>query len=696
MLPWVLYMNGQNNGLNNESSKISVLLLIKAEITKYLARVQGIEIAPSELKFSVERPQNTEHGDVATNVSMVCASLLKEKTSPKIFAETICKFFNEEKLEQIEEKLGMPSFIAKYKLGNLTVAGPGFINIKLSPKWFEGELSKILGAEHVGKIERVSGGDGAPFANYRANSYGVNSAWKGKKVIIEHTDPNAFKVFHIGHLMSNSIGESIGRIIAHGGAHIVRMCYPSDIGLHIAKAIWAIKKAGTEAGVDSEARKIVGEMPPESAPLKEKTAFLGRAYVYGTEMYEKAEKSEQKTEAERSVISEIQAINNALFAGKDAELMKLYNTGRNWSFAHLAEIYKKLGTDFDKFIYESETADPGKKIVEQFTDDVDDDLKRDGKVFKKSDGAIAFKIEGHEKGLHTRVFINSQGLPTYEAKEIGLNIRKFLDFAPDRSIIITASEQNDYFKVIKEVLGRIGGHNNIDQGIGEKTTHIGHGMLRLADVNSAEGKTIKMSSRKGNVITGESLITEVEEMVREKMANREENKEISDADKEKIVSQIAVGAIKYSILRQSKGSDIIFNPETSISFEGDSGPYLQYTCVRAKSLVKKAESQKIMPAVLGDVFEKEMTSQSASSTLLKMLTAFPETVERAGEDKVFAPNYIATYATELASAFNTFYGAGSIIDSGDLAPFKVALTKATAKVLEEALYLIGIEVPERM
>jgi arginyl-tRNA synthetase len=440
--------------------------------------------------------------------------------------------------------------------------------------------------------------------------------------------------------MSNSIGESIARLIESDGVDVVRVCYPSDIGLHIAKAIWAISQNSQD-------------MPDSSAPIGIRTDFLGRMYVLGTKTYD------ENPEIKR----EIDDLNKKIYDKSDDKINEIYEKGRKWSLDHFDLLYKILGTKFDKFIFESEMASIGLDVVKQNI----------GKVFELSDGATVFK--GEEYGLHTRVFINSHGIPTYEAKDLGLNITKFKNY-PDaiESIIITASEQNDYFRVIKKVLLLI------DETNGNKTKHIGHGMMRFA-----EGK---MSSRTGNVVTADALIEDIKELVKDKIKDRKLSKE--DADE--IANIVAVGAIKYTILRSAVGSNIVFDSASSISFEGDSGPYLQYSAVRAQSIIEKAKEEKIDVA---ETSPENIPTPSTVYPLEKMLVKFEEIVSRSRAD--LAPQTIASYLVALAGLFNSFYASQVIVDKNNpLSLYYVALTKAFLITMTNGLHLLGIKVPRRM
>lgn len=564
------------------------------EALKIVDSAQPLTVAT----INLEHPADATHGDFATNVALVLAK--QAKTNPRALAETLVTHMRALNIPYVEK---------------IDIAGPGFINIYLSKDFFTKELETIL---------------------KRGSLYGSSNEWRGRKILVEYTDPNPFKEFHIGHLMSNTIGESISRLIASQGAKIRRMCYQGDIGMHVAKTLWAVGRR-------------VAEMPSKRAPLHERISFLGSCYVQGSKAF--VDSAESKVE--------IEALNKVIFEGKDRKVMKLYSLGRKWSLEHFEEIYKKLGTKFDYYYLESEVVHDGVALVTEF-------LAKG--IFEKSDGAIVFKGENYNPKLHTRVFINSQGIPTYETKELGLNTKKWKKMRPDASIIITANEQSDYFRVVLKALSLI------EPNAARVTQHISHGMLRFA-----EGK---MSSRAGNIITGESLIQDVEKLVLEKVAGRD----MDDKQKVTVAEIIAVAAIKYSILKQVTSSDIIYDFDKSISFEGDSGPYLLYTAVRAQSILEKAKKEKI---------KGKITSQTETLPLVRHLVRFGEVVARAAEER--APHLVTTYLIELSSLFNGWYAHTQIVNATDEAsPFRVALTENVRIVLVNGLALLGMKVPDKM
>ena len=560
----------------------------------------------SEVVFSLEHPADITHGDYATNVALVVSKQVRthassEKLNPKDTALLIKKEL---------EKVPLP-YVEK-----IEIAGPGFINFYLTRSFFASSIQEIL---------------------KQKSSFGHNALYKGKKVLVEYTDPNPFKQFHIGHLMSNAIGESISRLFAVSGARVKRACYQGDFGLHVAKALWAILKH----------RDV---FPSKKTPLSERTAFLGACYVEGAEAYDNDPQAK----------TEIEVLNKKIFEKKDKEIRAFYDAGKKWSLEHFEELYALLGTQFDYYFFESEVAPDGIELVRRFTEKG---------VFEKSDNAIVFKAERFDTKLHTRVFINSQGLPTYETKELGLNTKKYKKIRPDKSIIITANEQSDYFRVVLKALEIVAPEAR------KITEHISHGMLRFA-----QGK---MSSRKGNVITGESMINDIRDLVLEKMKDREMDEE----EKKEVSDIVAVAAIKYSILKQVTSSDIIFDFEKSISFEGDSGPYLLYTAVRAQSVLEKAKKEGIKARI--------QTSLDETVLLEKKLCQFPEIVSRSSEER--SPHFVATYLIELAALFNSWYAHHPIVVAGSVeSPHRVAITTAVHVVLENGLDVLGIRIPKKM
>ncbi len=490
-------------------------------------------------------------------------------------------------------------------VAGLSVAGPGFINFHLTREFFTEQLTSVSTA---------------------GEQWGRNDSWSGKKVVVEYTSPNLFKPLHIGNLVGNIIGEATTRLFEMNGADVKRFNYPSDIGLTVAKGVWGLQKTGGDPN---------------------DITALGEAYRTGNTAYEAG-----GAEAE-----EIKMINKALYENTDPELSALREQGIATSKARLNELLLRLGTKFDHEITESMASAPGAEKVRANI----------GSIFVESDGAVVY--EGEKVGLHTRVFLNSKGLPTYEAKDVGhFTLKDAAESDWEHSIIVTGNEQAEYFKVVFAAL------KELFPQIGDRTLeHIPTGFLTLT--------TGKMSSRQGNVLTGESLLEEMEAAAQ---ARAEESRNTNVGA---LVEEVAVAALKYEILRHGVGSNIIFDKERALSFEGDSGPYLQYTHARICSVLEKAAAAGVV-----------MSTASAPTepyVIEKLIYQFPEVIAEALAER--GPQKVVGYLTELASAFNAFYAHEKIADPSDeFAPYKAAVADSVRQTLKNGLWVLGMKSPESM
>lgn len=526
--------------------------------------------------FTIERPVDAAHGDYAINAAMAAAKTLGK--NPRELAEALAA--------ALKESLGDP-------VKSVAVASPGFINITLSESAVAFALS-----------EAVAKGD----------EWGKGTQEAGKRVMVEYSNPNAFKEMHIGHLIGSVVGEALSRLIEGQGAVVARDTFGGDVGPHVAKALWALRKHGVTEPVSAKQ--------------------IGEAYAEGSRAYESS--SEAK--------AEIDVLNKAIYEGADTALMDLWHRGREVSMEEFRRLWVQLGSKFDFEFFDSDTTESGLRIVR-------DGLEKG--IFEKSDGAIIYNGEG--KGVHTMVFITSHGTPTYEAKDMGLAFLREERWASDRVIIITGQEQVGRFKTVLAALAEVA------PSVAQKTRHIATGFLTLT--------TGKMSSREGSVITASGLIEEVMQKASEKNPDP------------LITEQVAIGAIKYMILRQSPGTDIVFDPEKSLSLDGDSGPYLQYAIVRAKSVLAKAS------------LEAATNTPENIPLLARLLVHFPEVVARA--EATNAPNLLTTYLTELASAWNSLYAHERII-GGECEQYYVRLAEAFVQTMSNGLMLLGIPIPEKM
>ncbi|MGC9968311.1 MAG: arginine--tRNA ligase [Minisyncoccia bacterium] len=575
---------------------------MKEKIVKILQGIIGQDAFPPDVSV----PEKENFGHYSTNIALRLSGGAGGAEKPLAWAERLAAEIR---------KAAPAGFFEKVE-----AAPPGFINFWLSPETIQKKFGEIS----------------------REESFGTNGSMKGKTVMVEFTDPNPFKLFHIGHLMSNTIGESLARLYEAAGATVRRADYYGDVGLHIAKAIWGMEQ-------------LAAERPDEKDDAAKKMDFLGRAYALGSRAYE------EKPESKEAIIE----LNKKIYERSDAKVNQWYDAGLAWSLAYFETVFKRLGTKFDDYFPESDVGKEGLDLVLAHKD-----------IFMESDGAIVFP--GEQYGLHTRVFVNAQGLPTYEAKELGLNRKKFKLYPLDLSIVVTGNEIVDYFKVLLKAM------ELIMPEVAAKTKHVAHGMLRLP--------TGKMSSRTGEVVTAASLIDDV----KAKLAEYASGKMDLTADERAAAAEvIAIGAVKYSILKQHPGQDIVFDFGKSLSFEGDSGPYLQYAYARLRSILRKA----------GGVGDTTGTAEAADFgtlttenelMLMRKIFAFPDAVRRAQE--MLAPSGFVAYLYQLAAVANKFYETTPILKDENVARrnARLALAATAARVLKKGLALLGIGALEKI
>ena len=544
---------------------------MKAKLEQILADVVGAPV-------SVTRPE-PQFGDFATNVAMQLAG--QQGRSPREIAEDIAN-----KLRQQPE------------ITEVTVAGPGFINIHLS----DTALIQALQAQPAQTLA-------------------------GQTVLAEYSDPNPFKPLHAGHLYTTLVGDVLSRILEAAGAQVIRLNFGGDVGPHVAKSMWAI------------VQELGGEDPSKLTEVEDRPRWLGERYVEGNNAYEDNPEAQAEIKEYNRRIYEIQATGD-----HESPLAQIYWTCRQWSYDYFAELYRQLQVKpFDRFIPESEVTPLGLATVQK---------ELQNGVFTESDGAVVFP--GEKYGLHTRVFINQQGLPTYEAKDVGLSLTKWQDY-PDftESIIITANEQAEYMRVVLAAIKQFAPEP------AERTKHLTHGMVKLAG-------GVKMSSRKGNVVTALELLE----------AARQAAPEASE--------ETILAAVKYALTKNRMGGDIAYDPRESIALEGNSGPYLQYAHARARSILAK----------LGDLQPlAEVTLEPDERVLVAKLGQFTEVVDLSIQELM--PHHICTYLYELAQEFNRFYERNRVVDDPRQV-VRAGLVLAYADTLRRGLDLLGIHAPERM
>ncbi len=592
---------------------------------------------------TLTRPEHAEHGDYATNVALVLAGRLKRK--PIDVANEIKKNVEQLKMQiepvDLDHKasnthsklsLSVRQKHALQALAGITVAGPGFINLKVVASALISHTQSVL--KQPQPVQVVQTHD-------IASKGPLSKVKSGGKVMVEYAHPNTHKAFHIGHLRNITTGESLVRLLEAAGYEVVRVNYQGDVGMHIAKCLWAMLHVP---------ECTVTHVRDKSIP--EKVEFLGKAYAAGSKAYEEQETAK----------TEIGLVNKQIYA-KDPAVYDLYRETRQWSLDYFESIYKRVGTHYDRYYFEGEVYESGKKAV----------LEGLAKgVFVESEGAIIFP--GEQYGLHNRVFITGEGNPTYEGKDIGLAPVQFAEYTPELIVHVVGPEQAGYFQVVFKALEQV-----YPETTGREY-HLIYGWVKL--------KHGKMSSRSGNVVLGSWLLDEAKLQIQAVLKSSVMNYTPEQA--EDIAEKAAVAAVKYAFLRVSTTQEIAFDFGQSISFTGESGPYLQYTYARCQSILRKHGMDVPAGMLLSDLNEAERQ-------VARWLMYFPEVVLEAARD--FSPSAICTYLFALAQSYNLLYAKHQILAdtvSPEERTRRLIITETTAMVLKRGLYLLGIETLEQM
>jgi len=492
----------------------------------------------------------------------------------------------------------------------VTVAGPGFLNVRLK----DGDMWRIVSSYTDGYVESEM------------------DEYKGKKYVIEYSCPNWFKELHTGHLYQTIVGDALARLVEKTGATVHRTTFGGDVGMHVARAMWSI--LSDQGGFDEQ---------KQSGTAQTRAEFITKHYVQGSTAYE-------SDESAKLPITELNKKIYQLNKDKDSnpDIAEQYFTCRDWSTDYFHHFYSLVQVDdFDKYYRESDTEQLGISTVKTGLEQG---------IFEKSDSAVIF--DGEKRGLHKRVFLTSEGLPTYEAKDLGVILTEKDDFDFDYRILMTGSDQKAYMQVVWAAL------DELDPRFKGKMTHIPHGIIKFADGS-------KMSSRLGNVARAVDVIDAVSEAIGDS-TNPEQ--------KEKVV----LGAIKYEFLKYHVGSDVAFDINESVSTKGNSGPYLQYAYVRAKKILDlRTEQAGVIDGVDLDKYERRLARK-----LAQYRSVIAESV------KDLAPNMMCLYLYELAQVFNQFYENDQVAGSGREVRWE--LVSYYVDVLGDGLAVLGIETPQSM
>ena len=488
-------------------------------------------------------------------------------------------------------------------------------------------------------------------------------------VMIEYSSPNTNKPLHLGHVRNNLLGWSLAQIMEANGNKVVKTNIVNDRGIHICKSMLAWLKYGNGETPETSGKKgdhLIGDYYVAfDKHYREEVKTLKAQYM-AEGMDEEA--AEKKAKEESPLIKEAHEM-LVKWEQNDPEVRALWKKMNDWVYAGFDETYKALGVGFDKIYYESNTYLVGKKKVEA-------GLAK-GLFFRKDDNSVWADLTG--EGLDQKLLLRSDGTSVYMTQDIGTAEMRFNDFPIDKMIYVVGNEQNYHFQVLSILLDRLGFK------WGKELVHFSYGMVELPNG--------KMKSREGTVVDADDLIAAMIGDAKKTSEELGKFKDMSEEERNEIARVVGLGALKYFILKVHARKNMLFNPEESIDFNGNTGPFIQYTYARIRSILRKAEAEGIViPASLGD----DMPLSDKEQELIQKISEFGAAVEQAGKD--YSPSGIANYCYELTKEFNQFYHDYSILgaDSADEKAVRLVLAQNVAKTIKNGMALLGIEVPERM
>ena len=588
---------------------------IREQLKNAIKNLYGLDFEPEV----TPSPANIS-ADYSTNAPL---KLVKElHNSPMEIAEDLSKAFASIRDNGSERR---------DPVATISISAPGFINFTLSDNYLSSKLSNL----NKDFTQQIS-----------------SDKFAGKTVICEFSDPNPFKVLHVGHLYTSVVGDSISRLFEYAGANVIRANFGGDVGLHVAKTMYILQQ------------KDIKDLTIED---------IAKCYVEGTAAYDDDEEAHQKI---TDLNKEIYKINSENIHG--TPLSDLYWRGRELSYDYFKNFYATIGLIFDKFYPESTVASLGLEKVKA-------ELEKG--VYEESNGAVIFN--GEKYGLHTRVFINKEGVPTYETKDVGLIFTKWQDYHFDKSVVITGNEQLEYMKVVLKSVEQYA------PDLVEKTSHLTHGLVKLPG-------NVKMSSRKGNFLKAVDVLDMVKSALESEYNSKDE--------------KVSLAATKYAFLKYKMGGNIIFDPKESVKMTGNSGPYLLYSAVRAKKILQKlgtarvahvsdegvfrsAAARVVVPSAHGDGPDghgpKADTSDrtSAERSLAKKILEYKDVLDEAVFE--MAPHKVANYLYELAQEFSRFYENCQVAGSNE-EESRAMIVKVYLDIMTHGLNILGINIPEEM
>lgn len=583
---------------------------------------EGVVKAVEELYRSELKPQDVQiqatRKEFEGNLTVVVFPLLRmSRKSPEATGQEIGQWLKDH-LPEIE----------KFNVVK------GFLNLTVSPSFWAKTLRSIVLDEKFG-IREVT--DDSPL------------------VMVEYSSPNTNKPLHLGHVRNNLLGYSLSKLLTANGNRVIKTNIVNDRGIHICKSMLAWQKWGNGETPESSGKKgdhLIGDYYVE----------FDRHYKEEIERLQSQGLSKEDAETRSVLMAEAREMLRKWENG-DPEVRKLWETMNSWVYAGFDETYKRLGVDFDKIYYESDTYLEGKDLVMKGLEE--------GKMYRKEDNSVWADLT--DEGLDHKLLLRSDGTSVYMTQDIGTAKLRYNDYPIDKMIYVVGNEQNYHFQVLSILLDRLGFK------WGKDLTHFSYGMVELP-----EGK---MKSREGTVVDADDLMDKMIESACEASADR--FKDMTSDEAAEIARMVGLGALKYFLLKVDPKKNMLFDPKESIDFNGNTGPFLQYTYARIRSLLRNG----------GDLdFSKiEVSNPNAKeSALIQKIADFPEVVKEAGDN--YSPALIANYSYDLAKEYNQFYHDYPILKENDprVREFRLMLSYATGRTLRTAVELLGMEMPERM
>lgn len=501
----------------------------------------------------------------------------------------------------------------------------------------------------------------AILAESLADTQAFQLAPKKETVLIEYSSPNTNKPLHLGHLRNNFLGYSVAQIMQAAGYEVIKTNLVNDRGIHICKSMLAYQLFGQVETPESSGTKgdhLVG---------KYYVAF-DKAYKEEIETLKKAGKTEDQAKAEAPILLKAQAMLLA-WEQQDPEVLALWERMNSWVFAGFEKSYAQMGVDFDKIYRESNTYLLGKKLVDEGLDQ--------GVFYKKPDGSVWINLE--EEGLDEKLVLRKDGTSVYITQDMGTAQLKYTDFGAKQSIYVVGNEQDYHFEVLFHILKKL------NKPFSTGNFHLSYGMVDLPSG--------KMKSREGTVVDADDLMAEMVQTAKDRTLELGKIDGFSDAESNALFNQLGMGALKYFLLKVDPKKRMLFNPAESIDFQGNTGPFIQYTHARIKSIIRKATELNINTTWAVD---PTITLAAAEKELVYLVAQYKLKIEEAATQ--LAPSVIAQYVYDLAKEFNKFYNELSIINEEDETKQKIrlSLVELTGKTIQQAAKLLGVIVPERM